>query len=166
MITIDSALHHLYNKVKDDKNSTADQIESINAMVQYVNNTKKEQLNNNKLFSKLYIIYFGILTEHFKDLEFTQKEIQKDLSEPISYHLEFLRLKINNLDTINFLKSIELDATPHYLKSKEELKIEEEKLINNVDNLLKHSQRFSKESVTKSLNIQISEVINKFQHYD
>ena len=166
MMTVDASIHYLYNKVKEDKNSTANEINAINSLIQYVNNSKKEQLIKNKLFTKLYVIYFGILIENFKDIDFSQIEIQKKLSEPLGFHLQFLRLKINNLDSENFLKSINLDLIPYFMKDKKELEIEGEVLKQNITELINHSQRFSYDFVVDSLNIQITEAINKFQHYD
>jgi hypothetical protein len=52
------------------------------------------------------------------------------------------------------------------MKDKKELEIEGEVLKQNITELINHSQRFSYDFVVDSLNIQITEAINKFQHYD
>lgn len=165
MMTIDSALFYLYEKVKNDKNSKDTEIEAINALIEYVNNYKKES-KRNTLFAKLYTIYFSILLDHFKDFEFAQKQIQKDLSNTFDYHAETLKVKINNYELNSFLKSIGISDKPHYFLTDEENKKETELLEENRENLLKNINKWDSEKVKKALQIQISEASNRFKHYD
>lgn len=166
MIPIDSALFYLHEKVKNDKNSSENEIEAINTLVSWINDSKKEYLEKNKMFSKLYIIYFGILIEHYKDIEFAQKSIHKDLSENIGFHAYELRNKINNIEFFKFCKSIGLSDKNYNFMSKEEIKDRDLIISKNESEYLKNINKWDQESINSALNNQISEAINRFKHYD
>lgn len=166
MIYIESALHHLYEKVKNDPKSTANEIESINTVVEWINNAKKESIQKNSILCKLYAIHFTNLLDHFKDIEFAQKTIHKEISQHKQFHYEFFRLKLNNLERHKFLNSLGFSPKSWQLMTDEELEEEAELIKNNQEQFLKHSNKWSYEKIHESLENQISEAINLFQHYD
>lgn len=161
-MTIDSALFYLYEKVKNDPKSTESEIEAINHMIKWVNDFKKESLNSHKLFSKLYIIYYGILLENFKDKESSQFQINQDLSKSVDFHIEILRLKVNNLEFKKFALKNGVSLKKYYEMTKEELIIDDQK----GKNILSSVRSFDSEQVDKNIKIQITESINAFNHYD
>lgn len=165
-MTIDISLFELHKKVGDDPNSTPEQIEAINTLIDWVNDSKKSHLENHKLFSKLYIIYFGQLIQHFQDVEFAQKEIHRELSESIGLHSEFLRMKINSLEFSNWFKSIGFNPKDFNFMTDEEIAERDLLLKNNQEGFLKNTNKWSQEKINEALNNQISEAINKFSHYD
>ena len=94
-MTIDIALHELYNLVKNNPETTPEQVEAINRVVEWINDHKKSHLDNHKLFSKLYILTFNHAIQHYNDIMFAQKEVHKQLSEPIANHAYWLKETIN-----------------------------------------------------------------------
>ena len=166
MIPIDIALFHLHQKVANDEKSTSNEIESINALVHWISDYKKTTYNNNALFSKLYVIYLGILLDHYQDLEYAQREIHKDLSESVFYHCEFFKLKLNNLEMLKFCKQKGISEKRWFELSKEDL-LAEDKLINiNQDDYLKNLNKWTIDQVTEAFQNQITEAINRYKHYD
>lgn len=165
-MTIDTALLELYNKVKDDPNSTPEQINAINTTVEWINSQKKSHLENHKLFSKLYIIYFGQLIQHFQDIEFAQKEIHKELSESIPYHVFWLREKINNLEFVNWSKRVGISQKDYNFLTEEEIQERNALLKKHEIDCILHTNKWSEKQINQSVNNQISESINRFSHYD
>jgi len=161
-MTIDSSIFYLYEKVKNDPKSTESEIEAINHMIKWVNDFKKEALHSQKLFSKLYVIYYGILLENFKDKESSQFKINEDLSMSVDYHIEMLRLKVNNLEFKKFALANGVTLKAYYELTKEELLIDDQK----GKNILKEVKSFDLEQVSKNVKIQITEAINAFSYYD
>jgi len=94
-MTIDIAILELYNLVKNNPDCTPEQVESINTVIEWINNAKHSHLDNNKLFAKLYIISFNHAIQHYNDITFAQKEIHKQLSEPVENHAFWLKETIN-----------------------------------------------------------------------
>ena len=165
-MTIDIALLELYNKVKDDPNSTQEQLDATNTVVGWINDNKKSHLENHKLFSKLYVIYFGHLVTHFQDIEFAQKEIHKQLSENVQCHAFWLREKINILEFQKWSKSVGLSQKDYNFMSEEELKERNAILQQHQGAFLRNTNKWSHEQINTSINNQISEAINKFSNYD
>lgn len=94
-MTIDIALHELYNLVKNNPETTPEQVEAINRVVEWINDQKKSHLDNHKLFAKLYILTFNHAIQHYNDIMFAQKEVHKQLSEPLINHAFWLKETIN-----------------------------------------------------------------------
>lgn len=56
------------------------------------------------MFAKLYAIVLTDFIKHYKDADFANKQINTELSRPIGYHLELLRLQLNQMEMSNFWK--------------------------------------------------------------
>lgn len=94
-MTVDIAILELYNLVKNNPDCTPEQVESINTVIEWINNAKSSHLDNNKLFAKLYIMSFNHAIQHHNDIMFAQKEVHKQLSEPVANHAYWLKETIN-----------------------------------------------------------------------
>lgn len=165
-MTIDIALHEIYNKVANDPDSTPDQIEAVNTSVDWINAQKKSHLDNHKLFAKVYILYFGQLLNHYRDIEFSQKELHKSLSDSVPHHAEWFRLIFNSIETEKFNKSIGLSDKHPALQTPEEKEADLKIVQANQSEFLRHINKWDSEKINESLSNQISEAINKFSHYD
>lgn len=165
-MTIDIALHELYNKVADDPESTNEQIEAVNTLVDWINIQKKSYLENHKLFAKIYILYFGNLLNHYKDIEFAQKDLHKSLSDSVQNHAEWFRIIFNTLESEKYNKSIGLSAKHPALQTREEKEADLKIVQANQSEFLLHLNLWDSEKINESLSNQISEAINKFSHYD
>lgn len=165
-MTIDIALHEIYNKVADDTESTNEQIEAVNTLVDWINSQKKSYLENHKLFAKVYILYFGQLLNHYRDVEFAQKELHKSLSDSVPHHAEWFRIIFNSIETEKYSKSIGLSDKHPALKTPEEKEADLKIVQANQSEFLQHLNLWDSEKINESLSNQISEAINKFSHYD
>jgi len=114
------------------------------------------------MFAKLYSTYLGELLLHYKDIDQAQKEINSILSAPIEDSFFWFREKFNLVEHEKALKVLKISNAPYYMKSKDELEKENEILQDNQEYFLKHIQQWSLENITKSLQNQITESINRY----
>jgi len=165
-MTIDIALHELYNKVADDPDSTHEQITAVNTLVDWINGQKKSYLENHKLFAKVYILYFGQLLNYYRDVEFAQKELHKSLSDSVPHHAEWFRIIFNSIESEKFNKSIGLSNKHNLLQTYEEREADLKIVQANQSEFLRHINKWDSDKIIESLNNQISEAINKYSRYD
>jgi len=166
-MTIEKSLQRLHWRIsKGNFTPNENDIEAVNFLVDWVNQQKTKELQENRLFAKLYIVHFGELLTHFQDIDFAQNELHKILSDPLTNHIEWFRMKLNQHISNQFHKSIGLSEKPYYFLSDEEAQQEEILLKENAAEFLENLNKWPIEKVTKSLENQLTEAINKFKNYD
>lgn len=92
MNTSKKALEHIIwrfeNSIKNNKpiNPSENDLKAINKLSQSYTDKKNENINNNTLFAKLYIVFYGELLKYFDSTVFDntpQKALHKILDTPI-----------------------------------------------------------------------------------
>lgn len=165
MMTINDSLFHLYEKIKADPSPKPEEVEAINSMIEWVNNQKKEA-QQDRLTAKLYVLYFNHLVLHYKDLEYAQQAIQRELQNPLAYHIEIFQNHINTINLENYLKSIGVSSDRWWQQTQEEQDHDNQLMNQHFQEIQIQSNRYTFEYVVESLNTQISETINKFKAHD
>lgn len=92
-----------YTISKGHKPNETDKI-ALNKVIHDLNSNATETLNEHFLFAKLYAIVLTDFIKHYQDVDFANTQINKELSHPIGYHLEILRLQLNQMELGNFWK--------------------------------------------------------------
>jgi len=93
-----------YTISKGHKPNETDKI-ALNKVIHDLNANATATLNEHFLFAKLYALVLTDLIKHYQDVDFANTQINKELSRPIGYHLEMLRLQLNQMEMGNFWKS-------------------------------------------------------------
>lgn len=100
-------------------------IDALNKVIDYINNSVKKEINENELFAKLYV---KTLTDYLtclnNDVDASQKVISQLLNEPLINLYEKFRLRYNTYAFDNFLKENGVDFNKHplsYTKEEEEI---------------------------------------------
>lgn len=166
MMPITSALHHLYQKVASDPNSTDNEIKAMNSINDYITENRKEFLKENVLLAKLYTLHFGTLFNHYKDIEFAQKELHSELRQSLEFHANLFRINLNQVERRSFILSKGLSLKRDWQQSEEQRTEENRIIIENQEEFLKHTNRWTQEEINKKLNEQISDAINMFRNYE
>jgi hypothetical protein len=163
-MTIENALQRIHWRASSQQNYKPNpkDIEAVNFMVEWVNREKKQSIRKHQMFAKLYSTYLGELLLHYKDVDQAQKEINTILSAPIESSFFWFREKFNLVEHEKALKILKISNATYYMKSKDELQRENEILQDNQEYFLKHIQQWSLENITKSLENQITEAINRY----
>ena len=85
-MTINKAIQHFQFKFKNNWNPTEKDIEAYNQIVEFTEAKLKQQYNENQLFAKLYISFYGELIKYYDTTVFDntpQKALHKILDTPI-----------------------------------------------------------------------------------
>lgn len=89
-----------YTISKSNKPNETDKI-ALNKVIHDLNANAKENVKEHYLFAKLYAIVLTDFIKHYQDVDFANKQINNELSRPIGYHLELLRLQLNQMEFSN-----------------------------------------------------------------
>ena len=125
-----------------------DDIEALNTIFGWINRQKKETLNNNVLFAKLYIYHLTMNIRHY-GTTIIDDLAQKDLS------------KILNTDLSLFYDSFYRDLQDNQLNKLLEAKtdIAKEEVLKNYKN---YKETFTQDFVNNKLGNMITEALNRF----
>jgi hypothetical protein len=111
------AISKLRNLVKDDKDRIA-----LNVILDQAKKQSEKVVKENLLFAKLYAILLEMFVPNYGSVNFSIKQINNKLKEPLQLHLSKLlvQLKINELDKYCKSKGItdykDYNHTPERLK--------------------------------------------------
>lgn len=121
-------------------------IEALNCILNWINHQKKETLNNNQLFAKLYIYHLTMNIRYFETTvldPIPQKDLSRLLNMPI--HL--------------FYEAFETDLYGNQLN----------KILNNSENIneilkehIEQKTLYPREMIESQLNHMITEALNRF----
>ena len=93
-----------YTISKSNKPNETDKI-ALNKIIHDLNANATATVNEHYLFAKLYALVLTDFIKHYQDADFANKQINTELSRPIGYHLELLRLQLNQMEMSNFWKN-------------------------------------------------------------
>jgi hypothetical protein len=101
MNTVKKAIEHFYFKLNPENNiwkATDNDVKALNLIMEFTESKLKKQYNNNQLFGKLYITFYGELLKYYNATVF-DKEPQKALHQILDTPMEVLIQKF--LDKAN-----------------------------------------------------------------
>ncbi len=160
-MTIEKAFEWLFKRFATQtiKPCTFD-IDSLKFIAEWANREKEKNKQENILFAKLYCYVFIQEIQHYKDIKFAQKSMHDLLSMPLENHYSLFHLKLNEFDFNQYLKSIGINPEEmHFIENE----TDKEK-IKNAKDFFDNLKKWSLEKVTKSLNNQITESINRYDN--
>jgi len=104
-MTIQQSVERLiYTISKGHKPNVTDQI-ALNKVILDLNNNAKENVQDNILFAKLYALVLTDFIRQYQDNDFANKQLNKELSAPIGFHLNNLKNQLNTTEISNYFKS-------------------------------------------------------------
>lgn len=160
-MTIEKAFEWLFKRFTTQtiKPCTFD-IDCIKFLAEWANREKEKNKQENILFAKLYCYVFIQEIQHYKDINFAQKSMHDLLSMPLELHYKTFAQKLNDFEFNQYLKSIGINPEEmHFKESKEDIeRLKEAKYF--FDNV----NKWDFEKVSKSLNNQITESINRYDN--
>ena len=108
-------------------------IDSINCILQWINNQKKEDLKKNHLFAKLFIYNLNqIIRDYDTDVlnDFAQKELSRLLNIPLEAYYRAFKQELDNVQVNKIVAAHKLgkEVTEADLKEKYDIKYVENQL--------------------------------------
>jgi DNA integrity scanning protein DisA with diadenylate cyclase activity len=160
-MTIEKAFEWLFKRFKTQtiKPCTFD-IDCLKFLAEWANREKEKNKQENILFAKLFCYVFIQEIQHFKDINFAQKSMHDILNLPLELHYQKFAQKLNDFEFNQYLKSIGINSEAILFSENE---ADKEKL-KNAKYFFENLNKWDLEKVTKSLNNQITESINRYDH--
>ena len=93
-----------YTIAKGNKPNETDKV-ALNALIKFINNSDKEVVQENLLFAKLYTIVISDFLLNYKDIDFANKQLNKELSTPLEYQIQILQQRLKTFEVENYFKS-------------------------------------------------------------
>lgn len=178
-MTISSAVDKFIWRFKNDKrhnrwNITESDVEALNTIIDFVQQTHKQQLQSNILFAKLYIMVYAQYLQKYNATvfdEIPQKEFHKLLSKPLEVFIRRFMDRMNESEMYEVFKESNVDLDMHpQLKTKEEHQEENERLAEALKDPNKKEQFCGQvweyETVKEALEHQINLAINAFRNVE
>ena len=168
MVTKQAISRLAYTIGKGNKPNETDKV-ALNSIITYINKFESETIQENLLFAKLYALVLSNFVTNYLDIDFANKQINKELSFPLEYHSQNLQSKLNMVEIENFYKSKGIrdtflvgkpiaEAVKNYEKNKElfpEISTRE---------LLEIAQTWDYDNVISYLNRNINESLNTYKN--
>lgn len=93
---------------KQNKPNSND-VEALNSIIEFYNNSNKQVTQDNLLFAKLYLFVLKEFTNHYNDVNFANKIINKEiLCKDLNLHT--LKDTLTTIDLNNFYKKYDFDT--------------------------------------------------------
>lgn len=161
----DLAIKRIFNSFKRLKNQIFTQdIDALKTLKEEIENSQKEYVNDNILFLKLLSIHLKTELDYFKDVNFAKKNIHKALSLPLSYHVEMLKMSLQQSDYENYAKEIGLSLD---LFANKETKEKDKEILNkNQKEIIEKLKRvWDTKKIEQSLYNTANEFLKDVENY-
>jgi len=108
---LNNSLKRVFNAFKRNKKGIySEDIEALKLINEAIENVNKEHVNDNLLYAKLLCVILKQNVGYYGDIQTAIKKISDDLKQPLNYHLQFLKIELNNVQIHDYLKSINVDT--------------------------------------------------------
>jgi hypothetical protein len=103
-------IFNVYKRFKEQKGKLwPNDIEALETLNTAIENHSQAYVNDNKLFAKLLAMQLRQEVNYFGNVKEAIANLGRGLSTPLEYHIENLRLELNNSDDIAYFKSLGLE---------------------------------------------------------
>lgn len=104
MKTKDAISRLSYTIGKGNKPNETDKV-AMNAIITFINNSDKEVVQENALFAKMYTFILSEFLSNYKDINFANAQLNKELNAPMDYHIQRLQSRLKGYELDDFFKS-------------------------------------------------------------
>jgi hypothetical protein len=164
---IENAKKRVFNVFKRNKDKIYNEdIEALKTINTELELKRDKYVNDNLLYAKLLAILLTTELRYTKDIKASIKEIGSDLSKPLDFHLDFLRMNLNDIDLeshLNYLGLLDFD----FWDVTQETKQKKNKIINSIEpkmiDKIKHN--WTLENVKKSFYNTANQFLQETDNY-
>jgi len=152
---------------KQNKPNSTD-ADALNSIIEFINNVNKTEVQENKLFAKLYIMNFITQMRIVRDFDLAQSNVNKILKMPIDGLYNEFRKEANVLEIKNYFESKGLKDTwslSNDFNLKENFKHNTD-ICNKIDSkeFLEVCDLWSEENIYNNLNATITLALNTYKN--
>lgn len=165
---LQDAIKRLGFTISKQNKPNATDVDALNAIIDFINNTSKTEVQENRLFAKLYIMNFITQMRLVRDFNLAQSNVNKILKMPIEGLYNEFRKEANVLEIKNYFDSKGLKDTwsmSENFNLKENFK-HNTKICQqtNPDEFLSICDLWSEESICNNLNATITLALNTYKN--
>jgi len=109
---VENAIKKVYACFSRNKKTVYEsEIDAFKIMVDEINNHNKALVHNNEVYAKLLAMHIKNEYRRYRDVNFTIKKINDDLKYSLGFHLSELSNCIISLEFVQYLQTLEVEAT-------------------------------------------------------
>jgi len=131
-------------------------VKALNGVIEYFNNERKRDLQNNELFAKLFInVFKNDLIKSNGDYQKTLNTLKMIFKIDIHAHYDSLHSEINQIEFDNLCAYLDISAGISLIEEEKNDKI----IKDNSETLSKVLNKFTKDKVYERLNRLINQIL-------
>lgn len=154
------ALVRLHYTISNGNKPNQSDVDAFNSVLDHINKTQEETIQENILFAKLYAYLLGKYTMHYESVDQANKHLNNLLSQRMDYITGILEMELKAMEVRNIIPDPILDIPAKEIPDK-------------MAQYSKFSKEFqagwdwwNQDNVTAHLNTNINLSIQKFKNYD
>ena len=163
MKTADAINRLTYTISKGNKTNDADKV-ALNSLLQYINNAEENTMQDHRLFAKLYTFTLREFLAHYKDIDFSNTQLNKELNTTLEFQIEKLKIELKFQEMSKFFKekglqesftrcTLFIEGNKEIFQGLDHKELQEVSDIWDSDNVNAHLKRNINESINKFKNV-------------
>lgn len=164
------AFNRLHFTISKQNKPNKTDVEAFNEIILHLKKIEEQTIQDNLLFAKMYALVFNDFVNHYTDIDFAHKEINRILSEPYEIRIKYLQLSLKKLEYQNYFNQKKI--LDPFLKNKTASELEEihNRYLNKLQNLnqndfLKAGENWDLQSIKYNLENSINLSLQNFKNY-
>lgn len=165
-MTIEKAMQRIVWRVSNGTHTpNQNDVEAVTIVAEWINRQKTQEVQQNRLFAKMYVYCFVNELQFYQNLKFAQKRLHEILKTPLIQLYNDFKNKLNDVELNNAQISFGF-SNLHPLEMTETQKQKDDDLLKeNAEVMQKYLFGiWTSEKIENGLNSQISEAINSYKN--
>lgn len=167
-VLLKDAFNRLAFTIKKQNRPNQEDVEALNVISKNFKLIEQNTVTENLQFAKLYTFLLCEFTNYYGNVDFANKQLNKELTIPLSVHIEKLKLILKNTKTAQFFQDNEIKDSFLENKSAEELKEIAKRYpkICNAKEFFEYFTYWDDKDIKEILYSTINLSIQNFKNYD
>lgn len=165
-MTIEKAMQRIVWRVSNGTHTpNQNDVEAVTIVAEWINRKKTQEVQQNRLFAKMYVYSFVNELEFYQNIKFAQKRLHEILKTPLIQLYSDFKNKLNEIELNNLKKSFGFSNLHPLVMTEEQTQKDADLLKENSEVIQKYLFGiWTSEKIENGLNSQISEAINSYKN--
>lgn len=167
-VLLKEAFKRLAFTIENQNKPNQKDAEALNVIIENFNKIEQKTVTENLLFAKLYTVLLCEFTNHYGDVDFANKQINKELTTPLVVHIEKLKMVLKHTKSAQYFQDNGIKDNFLKNKSADELKeiVERHSQVCNANEFFEYFTYWDEKCVKEMLFSNINLSIQNFKNYD
>ena len=165
-MTIEKAMQRIVWRVSNGAHTpNQNDVEAVTVVAEWINRQKAQEIQQNKIFAKMYVYCFINELQFYQNLKLAQKKLHEILQTPLTQLYTNFTDRLNLIELNRLKKEIGLNEAHPLTLTEDEKEKDADLIKENAEAIQMHIFGiWTPEKTEKGLNNQISEAINKYKN--